>query len=122
VSASYRNFLDHCIQVVEREINNEDFTIKAFSRAMGMSHSSLYQKIKSVSGLSLNAFIRYLRLRKAALLLLSTDININEAAFQVGINDARYFRSQFHKLFGMNPSEYVKKYKETFNRDFNVVG
>ncbi|HTI07595.1 MAG TPA: two-component regulator propeller domain-containing protein [Puia sp.] len=122
VSASYRNFLDRCIQVVEREINNENFTIKAFSRAMGMSHSSLYQKIKSVSGLSLNAFIRYLRLRKAALLLLSTDININEAAFQVGINDARYFRSQFHKLFGMNPSEYVKKYKETFNQDFNVVG
>ncbi|MHA4808991.1 hybrid sensor histidine kinase/response regulator transcription factor [Flavitalea flava] len=115
VSASYRDFLDRCIQVVENEINNENFTIKAFSRAMGMSHSSLYQKIKSVSGLSLNAFIRYLRLRKAALLLLSTDININEAAFQVGINDARYFRSQFHKLFGMNPSEYVKKYKETFN-------
>jgi signal transduction histidine kinase/DNA-binding response OmpR family regulator len=122
VSASYRDFLDRCIRVIEKEIDNENFTIKSFAREMGMSHSSLYKKVKSVSGLSLNAFIRFLRLRKAALLLLSSDTNINEAAFRVGINDAKYFRSQFHKLFGMNPSEYVKKYKDSFNRDFNVVG
>ncbi len=121
VSASYRDFLDRCIGVIEKEIDNEEFTIKTFAREMGMSHSSLYKKVKSVSGLSLNAFIRFLRLRKAALLLLSTNANINEAAFQVGINDAKYFREQFNKLFGMNPSVYVKKYKDTFNRECNIV-
>jgi AraC-like DNA-binding protein len=78
--------------------------------------------VKCVSGLSLNAFIRFLRLRKAALLLLSTDTNINDAAFQVGFGDAKYFRSQFNKLFGMNPSEYIKRYKSNFNKDYNVVG
>ncbi|HMF73309.1 MAG TPA: response regulator [Flavitalea sp.] len=122
VSASYRDFLDRCIEVIEKEIDNENFTIKSFALKMGMSHSSLYKKVKCVSGLSLNAFIRFLRLRKAALLLLSTDTNINDAAFQVGFGDAKYFRSQFNKLFGMNPSEYIKRYKSNFDKDYNVVG
>lgn len=121
VSASYRDFLDRCITVIEKEIDNENFSIKTFAREMGMSHSSLYKKVKSISGLSLNAFIRFLRLRKAAVLLLSTNANVNEAALEVGINDAKYFREQFNKLFGMNPSAYVKKYKEAFNRECNVI-
>jgi len=87
-----------------------------------MSHSSLYEKVKSVSGLSLNAFIRFLRLRKAALLLLTTDMNINEVAVQVGINDIKYFRQQFNNLFGMNPSDYIKRYKATFNQNINISG
>lgn len=121
VSASYKEFLENCIAIIEREIENEDFSIKTFAQKMGMSHSNLYKKVKSVSGLSLNAFIRHLRLRKAALILLSTDTNINQAAYQVGINDIKYFRAQFYKLFGMNPSDYVKKYKATFNKDINMV-
>lgn len=121
VSSSYRDFLEKCIAVIEKEIENDNFSIKSFARAMGMSHSSLYEKVKSVSGLSLNAFIRFLRLRKAALLLLTTDMNINEVAGQVGINDIKYFRQQFNKLYGMNPSDYIKKYKATFNRNMNVI-
>ena len=121
VSEAYRDFLEKCIAVVEKEIEKDDFTIKSFARAMGMSHSSLYEKVKSVSGLSLNAFIRLLRLRKAALLLLTTDMNIGEVAVQVGINDIKYFRYQFNKLFGMNPSDYIKKYKATFNQTMNVI-
>jgi signal transduction histidine kinase/ligand-binding sensor domain-containing protein/DNA-binding response OmpR family regulator len=121
VSAEYRDFLDRCIAIIEKEIDNEDFNIKMLAQEMGMSHSNLYKKVKFISGLSVNAFIRYIRLRRAAVLLLSTNTNINEAAMQVGINDSKHFRVQFHKLFGMNPSEYVKKYKGSFDKDFNIV-
>ncbi|MEO5594719.1 MAG: two-component regulator propeller domain-containing protein [Chitinophagaceae bacterium] len=121
VSAPYREFLDRCIFIIEKEILNEDFTIRTFAREMGMSHSSLYKKVKSISGLSLTAFIRFLRLRKAALLLLTTSTNINEVAIQVGINDVKYFRVHFQKLYGMNPSAYIKKYKDSFNRDFSII-
>ncbi|HLO37753.1 MAG TPA: helix-turn-helix domain-containing protein, partial [Lacibacter sp.] len=62
-----------------------------------------------------------IRLRRAAVLMLTGNMNINQAAFQVGIADARYFREQFVKLFGMNPSEYISKYRHSFNRDFNIV-
>jgi AraC-like DNA-binding protein len=88
---------------------------------MGMSHSGLYQKVKSISGQSLNAFIRSIRLRRAAVLLLTENINVNQAAYQVGIGDIKYFREQFVKLFGMPPSAYIKKYRHSFNRDFNVI-
>jgi signal transduction histidine kinase/ligand-binding sensor domain-containing protein/DNA-binding response OmpR family regulator len=121
VSSAYRDFLDNCMKVVDEHMDDEEFTIKKFARKMGMSHSNLYKKVKSVSGLSINAFIRFLRLRKAALILLSTDTNISEAAFQVGISDPKYFREQFFKLFGMNPSDYIKKYKDSFNKDINKI-
>ena len=46
--------------------------------------------------------------------------NVNDAAFQVGINDVKYFRRQFNKLFGMNPSEYIKKYRDPFNKAYQI--
>jgi signal transduction histidine kinase/ligand-binding sensor domain-containing protein/DNA-binding response OmpR family regulator len=121
VPADYRDFLNQCIQIVEANLDNEDFSIKTFTQAIGMSHSSLYKKVKSMSGQTINAFIRSIRLRKAAVLMLKENYTINQAAQQVGIGDIRYFREQFFKLFGMNPSEYVKKYRPSFNGDLNVV-
>ena len=88
---------------------------------MGMSHPALYNKVKSISGQSLNAFIRSIKLRRAAVLMLTENMNIRQAAFQVGINDVRYFREQFVKVFHMMPSEYIKKYRHSFNREYNVI-
>jgi signal transduction histidine kinase/ligand-binding sensor domain-containing protein/CheY-like chemotaxis protein/AraC-like DNA-binding protein len=121
VPAEYQNFLRKCIEVIESNIDSEDFSTPKFAKAMGMSRSALYQKVKSISGQSLNAFIRSIRLRRAAVLMLTANMNVNQAAFQVGIGDARYFREQFVKVFGMTPSEYIKKYRPSFNRDFNVI-
>ncbi|RZJ73998.1 MAG: hybrid sensor histidine kinase/response regulator [Flavobacterium sp.] len=121
VPTEYKEFLENCIAVIEGNLDDKDFTIKSFSKAMGMSHSSLYTKIKAISGQTLNAFIRSIRLRKAALLLLTEDVNILQASTQVGFEDQKYFRQQFVKLFGMTPSAYVKKYRVGFNREMSVV-
>jgi AraC-like DNA-binding protein len=86
-----------------------------------MSHSGLYKKIKLISGLSAASFIRFIRLRRAAVLMLTKNVKINEAAFQVGITDAKYFREQFKKLFGMNPSEYIRHYRHSFENDLNLA-
>ena len=85
-----------------------------------MSHSALYKKIREISGQSANSFIRFIRLRRAAELFINTNQNVNEVAFQTGFNDLKYFRFQFNKLFGMNPSEYIKKYRKCFNRQFSI--
>lgn len=121
VPAEYQDFLRKCIAVIEANIDNEEFTMKKFSQAMGMSHSALNQKVKAISGQRLNAFIRSIRLRRAAVLMLTENMNVNQAAFQVGISDARYFREQFVKIFGMTPSEYIKKYRNTFNKSLNTI-
>lgn len=121
VPLEYRDFLKKCIQVVEDNLDADNFTIQQFAQAMGMSRSALYNKVKHISGQSLNAFIRSIRLRRAAVLMLKEQLNVNQAAFQVGIGDVRYFREQFVKLFGMTPSEYIRKYRQPFNEDLSLL-
>jgi signal transduction histidine kinase/ligand-binding sensor domain-containing protein/DNA-binding response OmpR family regulator len=120
IPAEYKAFLEKCISIVEKHLDDEDFSIKVLAAEIGMSHSTLYKKVKSVSGQSINGFIRFIRLRKAAGLFINTPCNVNEAAYQVGISDIRYFREQFNKLFGLNPSEYIKKYRKPFQKSFTV--
>ncbi|WP_337966149.1 two-component regulator propeller domain-containing protein [uncultured Flavobacterium sp.] len=121
VPVEYQEILKKCIDIVEANIHKRDFTIKNFALEMGMSHRTLYTKIKIISGQTLNAFIRSVRIRRAAMLMLTEDINITQASAEVGFEDPKYFRQQFVKLFGMTPSEYIKKYKSSFNADLNII-
>jgi len=120
VSGEYKEFLEKCIAITEKHLNNADFNIKTLADEIGTSHSALYKKVKSISGKSINEFIRYIRLRKAAELFANSDCNVNEAAFSVGFSDIKYFREQFSKLFGMKPSEYIKKYRKPFNKAYKL--
>lgn len=120
ISKMHKEFLDRCIDIVEQRLTDNEFNISILAAELGMSHSSLYKQVKLISGQSISAFIRYIRLRKAAEILILTDNNVNEAAFEVGFSDIKYFREQFNKLFGYNPSEYIRKYRTAFNRDYYV--
>jgi YesN/AraC family two-component response regulator len=111
----HKQFIEACMAVVEKHIDDPDFTIQKLCREMGMSHPSLYKKVKSVSGLTVNVFIRYLRLRRAAELLINTEKTITEVTYLTGFNDIRYFREQFNKLFKLNPSEYVRRYRKVLS-------
>ena len=115
------DFLKKCIEVIEKNLANQQFNIKQFSIEMGMSHTRLYTKIKEISGQTLNGFIRSVRLRRAAVLLLTEDIRISHAASQVGMEDVKHFREQFVKLYGMTPSEFIKKYRNSFNSELNII-
>ena len=120
VSQEDKGFLLKCITIIENNLSEDNFSVKALAAELGMSHSNLYKKIKATSGQSVNGFVRFIRLRKAAELLINTNLNINEAAFRVGINDIKYFREQFQKLFKLTPSEFVKKHRKTFHKYYNI--
>lgn len=114
VSEEYRDFLTKCISVAESHLTDESFNAKVFSEEMGMSYSNLFRKIKAISGFSVTEFIRMVRLRRAAQMMAETDLQIKEVAFLVGFKDLRYFREQFFKLFSVNPSAYIKKYRNIY--------
>lgn len=120
VSKENKAFLEKCITITEAHLNNPEFNIKTLADGVGMSHSALYKKVKTISGKSVNEFIRYIRLRKAAQLFINSADNVNEVAFQAGFSDIKYFREQFFKLFGLRPSEYLKKYRKHFNKGFKL--
>ncbi|SDW34430.1 Two component regulator propeller [Hydrobacter penzbergensis] len=121
VPEEYQNFLKECIEIVEEHIGDDDFTVKKMARLMGMSHSALYKKVKLISGQSISAFISTIKFRRAAVYLINENCAIGQAAYLVGISDRKFFRERFAQLFGMNPSEYVKKYRKTFHKDLSVV-
>ena len=120
ISGEYKEFLEACIAAVEKNLDRDEFNIQALATEMGMSHSKLYKKIKTISGQSANAFIRFIRLRKAAELFINSDYNVNETAFYVGIKDIKYFREQFAKTFGMKPSEYIEKYRKNLGKNYKL--
>lgn len=101
-------FLNQLLEHVEELMTDEDFNIKKLSREMAMSQSSLYKRVKDLTGGSVLDFVRNVRLKKAAKLIVSGEMKISEAASEVGIHDKKYFREQFKKLFGQTPSDYLR--------------
>ncbi|MBL4745281.1 MAG: response regulator [Flavobacteriaceae bacterium] len=100
------NFLEKAIQIVEVNMSNPDFTIHEFTREMHMSRSGLYKKLKSLTGQSVNEFVRTIKLKRAGQLISNTKMNISEIAYNLGFSDLKHFRKTFKNLFKELPSEY----------------
>ena len=99
-------FIHKAILLVENNLQNPSFGIDNMVDELFMSQSTLYRKIKSLTGLSLTAFIRSIRLKKSAQLILTSDLNLNQIAYEVGFNDYKYFKNSFKKQFNCLPSKY----------------
>jgi len=107
-----QEFLDSLINIINENIDNNDFNVNILCQELGFGRTNLYKKIKSVTGYSLGEFIRSLRLKKAAKLLVSQDISISEVIFMVGINSNSYFTKAFKAQFGVTPSEFINQQRK----------
>lgn len=94
--------------VVEDNIEMEDMDMPFLTDKMCMSHSTLYRKVKGITGLTPNEFIRKIKLTRAVQLLKSENVAINEIPFLTGFNSISYFRRVFKKEFGITPSEFIQ--------------
>ncbi|MNT66287.1 HTH-type transcriptional activator RhaS [compost metagenome] len=74
-----------------------------------MSTPILYKKIKALTGLTVNNFIKSVRLKRAAQLLKQKVYTVYEIAYMVGFSDSKYFSKEFAKQFGITPSEYAEE-------------
>lgn len=100
-------FLNNAIDLIEKYMEDEQFGVAMLSHKLAMSQPVLYKKLKALTDLSVNDFIKSIKLKKAASLLLTKQLNVNEVAFMVGFNDRKYFSREFKKQFGTTPSEYA---------------
>lgn len=96
---------------VEENMDMDKLDMSFMMSKMHMSHSTLYRKIKSLTGMSGNEFIRKIRLKNSLRLLTEEGFNVSEAAYASGFNDLGYFRACFREEYGMAPSEYLKRRK-----------
>lgn len=73
---------------------------------MGMSRNSLHRKMTALTGLSINPYLRTLRLQKAKELLLTPELTIAEVAYAVGFEDPKYFGRVFSEEYGVSPGQF----------------
>ena len=87
-------------------------TIDELSRMFLMNPSTMKALFKSVYGSSLASHIREHRMQHAAKLLLEGDENVAQVARAVGYESQSKFSTEFHKAFGVLPTEYRRSQKK----------
>ncbi len=102
-----QEFIDKLIELIDKNMDDDEFSVSDLCRELGIGRTNLYKKIKSLTGQSLGVFIRTLRLKRAAKILVSEDVSITEVIYRVGINSNSYFTKAFKAQFGVTPSEFV---------------
>lgn len=100
-----QKFLTKFENLIEGNLLNDSFGVEYLSKELGMSTPILYKKVKAITNLSVNNFVKTYRFRKA-IALMKDGHNISEAAYAVGFSDRKYFSKEFKKTYGVSPSEY----------------
>ena len=119
IPSEHKSLLEKATATIEANLTDPDFTIPVLVRELGMSQSSFYRQIKTITGKTAVEFVRDVRLKKAAQLLLMDDVRIGEVMMQVGFESPKYFRKAFHQIYGMSPLEYAKQHRSNvLNEDF----
>jgi len=105
LSPAEEQFLTDLMNFTEENWNRSDLRVEDFCSGLGLSKAQLYRKVKSLTGKSLNTFVKLYRLERALDLLLKKKGNISEVAFDTGFNSPAYFSKCFHSAYGLLPSD-----------------
>ncbi|WP_456094428.1 helix-turn-helix domain-containing protein [Paraprevotella xylaniphila] len=102
-------FIRRFTDVVTEHISQDKLDIPFMADKMNMSVSTLYRKLKGLTGLSGNEFIRKIKLKRSLYLMTEQGLNVTEAAYSSGFNDVGHFRRCFKEEYGVSPSKYTKR-------------
>jgi signal transduction histidine kinase/ligand-binding sensor domain-containing protein/DNA-binding response OmpR family regulator len=103
-------FLKKVKDITEKNMHEPNFSVEKLSSDIGISRAHLYNKLLSLTGKTPIEYIRILRIRRAAQLLVKSQLTVMEIAYKVGFNDPRYFTKHFKSEYNMTPSQYIKQY------------
>nr|WP_315196150.1 two-component regulator propeller domain-containing protein [uncultured Flavobacterium sp.] len=100
-------FMEKITGLINDNLSEMDLSTEFLCDKLGVSSSKLYRKIKELTDLAPNEFIRTIRLKKSAELLKTKKYNVSEVTDLVGFNDPLYFSRCFKKQFGFPPSKLI---------------
>ena len=101
--------LERVMKVINKNISNSDLSVDAIADEVGLSRVHLHRKMKELTGQTPHDFIRNIRLKQAANLLASHNMNITEVMYACGFNNAASFSTIFKKFYGMSPRDYMNE-------------
>lgn len=96
---------------LEENISNADLTVDQLAVHVGMGRTSMYNKVKGLTGKSPVEIIQEFRMKKAAYYLQSGQFSVSEISYKVGFSDPGYFSRSFKKHHGISPADYMKQYR-----------
>lgn len=102
-------FIQKTLNFIHENISESDLSVEVLASKVYLSRSQLYRKLKSLTGVSVNEFIRNVRLEKAKELIQLGNNNINEICYKVGFTSPSYFTKCYKAKFGHLPTHLEKK-------------
>jgi len=106
LSSLDEKFINKVIEIIEKKLSDEEFSIENLALEIGMSRSQVHRKIKALTGKSPSVYMRTLRLIKAKEMIEAKIANISEIAYSVGFSSPAYFTRCFKEEFGYTPSNF----------------
>ena len=101
-------FMERARQCVFKHLDDSDFDRDAFASEMGASTSTLYNRLRAITGMNVSSYIRDIRLQEARRLAQTQPtMRVSDLAYRVGFKDPKYFATSFKKEFGIQPREYM---------------
>ena len=108
-SSTDQQFLQRAIKCVNDHIMDSDYDREAFAADMGSSVSTLYNKIRALTGKNTTNFVRDIRIKAACQMAKENpELRVSDIAYQVGFKDPKYFATTFKRVMGVQPKEYMK--------------
>ena len=102
-------FVNQALELVHKHIEDESYDREALAADMGASASTLYNKLRSITGMHVSAFIRDVRMKEAKRLAMENPkLRVSDLAYSVGFHDPRYFATCFKKHYGTQPKEFLE--------------
>lgn len=102
-------FVNQVLEHIHKHIDDESYDRDALASDMGTSASTLYNKLRSITGMNVSAFIRDVRMKEARRLgMENPNLRVSDLAYSVGFHDPRYFATCFKKQFGTQPKEFLE--------------
>ncbi len=108
-----RQFIEKAIALVEDNLSNADFSVEELASGLSISRGYLYRKITKITGKTAIEFIRTIRMKRAQQLLAESQLQIAEVAYRLGYRSPKVFSKHFKSVFGVNPSEFVRSWKNS---------
>jgi signal transduction histidine kinase/ligand-binding sensor domain-containing protein/DNA-binding response OmpR family regulator len=115
IESDDEKLLNTIMVYLEENLTNSRLSVEDLSRHVGMSRSSLYNKILELTGQTPVEFIRSVKLDRAAVLLEKSDMNVAQIAYSAGFSTPHYFAKSFKTKFGMLPSEFINSRRKKNN-------
>lgn len=107
-----KQFIQKAISSVEANISDPDYSVEKLASDLNISRGYLYKKLMMITGKIPLSFIKEIKMKRALQWLLESQLQVAEIAYKMGYSSPRIFTKHFKEVYGMTPTEYMKRHKE----------